>query len=320
MPYQTGTVTDFTDLKSEIFAFLTVNGWTQEGDIIKRNGVFAKLEVVDKGAFFLLRMTGAKSSDGAGNLVFPQASYDDFALIGAGSQNINDTLGTGVTSGMIFPITYHFHLFSTPVDEFWCIIEYNGDLYQHLGFGNVLKSANYSGGGFYSASLSGEEEQVVSLSYQGADLYWGMDFGEYWPFQRRYSNLRAAGSSIHAEIGGRDWHQPAFMGATNSMNSLSMVREMQSSEASVNGMPNLIPFRLWAITNPIGDKTYQNLGVLNNIRFCEIANINPGQVESDGTDSWKFYPCLRKDAAHPNGHYAPSSSGIGGLAIRYDGP
>ena len=324
MPYQTGTVTDFTDLKSQIFTFLTANGWTQEGDIIKRNGIFAKLEVVDKGTFILLRMTGAKTSDGAGNLVFPQASYDDYAVIGAGSQNINDTMGSGSTSGMIFPITYYFHLASTPVDEFWCIIEYNGDLYQHLGFGNVLKSTSYSGGAFYSASITGAEAQLPTLSIFGTSvhLYLGIPYAEFWPFQKVAvdTNSRAAGTSIHAEIGGRDWHQSSIVGGRDSINYLEMREEMMASESPVNGMPNLIPFRIWVITNPISDKTYQNLGVLYNIRFCEIANINPGQVESDGTDSWKFYPCLRKDTDNPNGNQNPASSGIGGLAIRYDGP
>lgn len=321
MPYQTGTATDFTDLKNEIFAFLTANGWTQENDIIKRNGVFAKLDVVSA-SWDWLRLTGGKGSDGAGNLVFPQASYDDYSVQGAGSQNINDTLATGSLSGMVFPITYHFHLASTPVDEFWCIVEYNGDLFQHMGFGNVLKSTSYTGGGFYSASLSGQEQQNSILTAVGSNIYGSMWYGEFWPFQRMHINAsaRAAPSTVHAEVGGRDWHQSTYMGNRDTMNSYEMVKEMKASESSVNGMPNLIPFRLWVITNPVTDKTYQNLGVLNNIRFCEIANINPGQIESDGTDSWKFYPCLRKDTDHPEGWYDPASSGIGGLAIRYDGP
>ena len=49
-----------------------------------------------------------------------------------------------------------------------------------------------------------------------------------------------------------------------------------------------------------------------------ISALDFGQVESDGVDSWKFYPVFFKDADNPEG--GTDHTGIAGFAIRYDGP
>tara|TARA_R110000868_G_scaffold111743_3_gene301438 strand:+ start:692 stop:1654 length:963 start_codon:yes stop_codon:yes gene_type:complete len=320
MPYQTGTVNDFAGLKTTMFSFLTSNSWTQETDIIKRNGVYAKIEVASVSGQTILKLTGGKSSDGAGNLISPQSGmFPDIGGIADSTfQAINTSFGTGSTDGMIFPIIYHFHLATAP-DEFWCIIEYNGGLFQHFGFGNLLKATDYSGGGFYSASKNARADFSATLSPFGASIYGDLWYGEFYPFHIQQTSVHG-GSCVHAEVGGRDWHCSTEVNNQDTCNMRASFDEMKSSESGVNGMPNLIPFRLWMQTTPLSDDSYQYLGVMNNIRFCEIAFIDAGQVESDGTDSWKFYPCLRKDTDHPTGWANPASSGIGGLAIRYDGP
>ena len=165
MPYQTGSAASFAALKTEIISFLAANGWTQEGsDIVKRNGVHARITTgnhpQDGGAY--IQLEGAKSSDGLGNLVDIQAGP---ILVEDQAGRMIDSLGQDSVGSMVFPITYNLHLESTPVDEFWCFIQYNGDCSQHMGFGNIVKAAPFTGGGFYSSSVSSYKISGVTINY-----------------------------------------------------------------------------------------------------------------------------------------------------------
>lgn len=334
MPYQTGTAASFAALKTEIFSFLASNGWTQETDIIKRNGVFAKITTGTTGhdGDNFIQLEGGKGSDGAGNLV---AKHDLQSPLNNNAGQMSASFGLGAANAMVFPITYHFHLASSPVDEFWCVIRFNGDRCQHMGFGNINKSAPFVGGAFFSCT-------TMAVSNGGQDMYnWNatniIDSSgvgstsanplEMIPFHGGDSNNYNhvfAGSVVHAEVGGGDWYfsNKVESGSFYPSGQRYMISgkkehgEMQLvSESAINNVPVLIPFNL-----RIGgyDDNHQHIGVLENIRFAQIGGIDFGQVESDGTDSWKFYPVYLKDADNPAG--GDEHTGIAGLAIRYDGP
>ena len=336
MPYQTGSVASFGALKTEILSFLSANGWTQENDIIKRNGVFAKLSTgstpTDGDAF--IRLEGGKGSDGAGNIV---SKHDGPGPFGNNSGQMTASFGLGAANAMVFPITYFFHLADTPVDEFWCFIQFNGDRCQHMGFGNINKSAPFTGGSFFSS-------MTVEVNASNENLYNWSSFNllsnegngnnqnvgsrntlEMIPFHgaRGINQKIFAGSVVHAEVGGGEWFSSHKVQGSApyplSKNMIAGHREtgaMQKvSESSVNGMPNLIPFNLRVRGY---DDNIQTIGRLENIRFSQIGLMNFGQVESDGTDAWKFYPLFKKDAGDADGGL--NHTGTMGLAVRYDGP
>ncbi|MDC0003809.1 hypothetical protein OAE19_05355 [Porticoccaceae bacterium] len=336
MPFQTGVVASFAALKTEMLSFFTANGWTQETDIIKRNGVFAKITTgtTPSDGDNYIRLEGGKGSDGSGNLV---AKHDGPGPFNNNSGQMSASFGLGAANAMVFPITYNFQLFSSPVDEFWCFIQFNGDRCQHMGFGNINKSASFSGGGFYSsmtAEVNSTQQQMYNWS--SFNLLSNEGYGnnqnvgsrsaiEMIPFHgaRGIDSNVFAGSVVHAEVGGSEWFSSHKV--TNSAPyplSESMVaghREtgaMQKvSESTVNGMPNLIPFNLRVRGY---DNNLQTIGSLENIRFSQIGLMNFGQVESDGTDRWKFYPLYKKDASASVG--GVNHTGTMGLAVRYDGP
>ena len=336
MPYQTGTVASFAALKTEIMSFLVANSWTQETDIIKRNGVFAKIttgtHASDSDNY--IRLEGGKKSDGSGNLI---AKHDGPGPWNNNSGEMTASFGLLSANAMVFPITYYFHLATTPVDEFWCVIQFNGDRCQRMGFGNINKSAPFTGGGFYSSS-------TVEINSSNQNLYnWssnnllsnpgmGNNAGtssrnalELIPFHGGDAvNANVfAGSVVHAEVGGGEWYSSHIVTSAPPyplteymiMTHKEMGSLQKVSESTVNGMPNLIPFNLRVRGY---DNNLQPIGSLENIRFSQIALLNFGQVESDGTDSWKFYPIYKKDASAPNGGL--NHTGTMGFAVRYDGP
>lgn len=337
MPYQTGSVASFAALKTEMLSFLSANGWTQETDIIKRNGVFAKITsgVTPHDSDTYIQLEGGKGSDGAGNLV---AKHDGPGPWGNNSGRMTASFGLLAANAMVFPVVYYFHLASNPVDEFWCFIQFNGDRCQHMGFGNIHKAAPFSGGAFFSSTtVQGDNGPHSMHNWSSFNLLNNPGYGynqgsggqptnalEQIPFHGG-SGLNQnlfAGSVVHAEIGGGEWYSSHLVNAAGYPAGKFMVgghRETGSmqevSESTVNSMPNLIPFNLRIRDY---DGNLQPIGYLENIRFSQIGLMNFGQVESDGTDSYKFYPLYKKDADNPLGGF--NHSGTMGLAVRYDGP
>ena len=329
MPYQTGSVASFAALKTEITSFLTANSWTQEIDIVKRNGVFSKITTgTDSQGAGYIQLEGGKGSDGSGNLV---GKHDGPVPFSQNAGRMDDSVGLGAAGAMNFPITYHFHLASVPVDDFWCIIEFNGGRSQHFSFGNIVKAAPFSGGGFYSCSVS------QSLSIFGFESFDATNFlldglssarvaMELLPFNgsspNNFPNNAFSGSVVHAEVGGIEWFMSGRLETfypssvrNHMIRGRMMHEERLASQSSVNGVSNLVPIRLFGRAS---DGNLQRLGSLYNVRYADIRNMNFGQIESDGTDTWKFYPAYYKDASEPNG--GSNHTGTAGIAVRYDGP
>ena len=351
MPYQTGSVASFNALKSTIFSFLTSNGYTAESNIIKKGNLYA--EFTD--TLIELKMVGAKSSDGSGNLVetfdhVTRGLYLDRDSSAGCTLRQDLQMSTLPRVSMVFPITYHFHLATTPVDEFWCIVEYNGGYCQHLGFGNIVKAAEFTGGGFYTGSGNANSvrdyHQLAQINYR--DIYENPGHGAallpfhlgtcYHPNSRYFP-----GSAVHAEVDGFHWMHPvqiysaldntpptdtqpydynANAGATYGLNTYSS-EERYRAESPVNGISTLVPYRLYGT---MSNRNVCRLGDVHNLRWALIKNLSFGQVEDDGTDKWKFYPGLFKDplaSATVNitsGTTTYANTGIYGFAIKYDGP
>jgi hypothetical protein len=366
MAYETGTFTSLTDLRTKIFTFLTTNSWTQEGtNILKRNGVFAELVVESDGtgltARDILKLTGAKKSDGAGNLLYKptRANGDSGWLNGAGpSSCISEIVGTSAADIQLswpkigYPATYNFHLSADP-DEFWCFIQYNhvdnglDDVWkdvlfhQYLGFGNIVKATEFTGGGFYSAMMDANgplgtpssngptnwrqlriSAQVYcgNLSSSGSGI---IPFAQVSSTGSPGANNTFSGTAVHAEIGGLEWltggRQQVYFssGSGNCFMNEILYQTRDVSENSFNGNLTFVPFNIFTT---VADGNQQKVGHSDDLRFCRIKHVTPGQVESDGTDSWKIYPLWVKNSTTGDpGIYAPDS-GTYGLAVKYDGP
>ena len=327
MPYQTGAVASFAALKTEIMSFLVANSWTQESDIIKRDGVFGKITTgTDSQGYAYIQLEGGKGSDGAGNLV---DKHDGPVPFSQNAGRMDDGVGLEAPGAMVFPINYYFHLFESPVVEFWCIIQFNGDRSQHMGFGNIVKAAPFTGGGFYSSSVSStlnifNFDNFNSVNFLEIGLSNSKVAMELLPFNvgraHNFPVNQFSGSVVHAEIGGLEWYMSGkiesfYPGDSTMLEGRMMFEERVVSEASVNNVPNLVPIRLFGRA---ASGNLQRIGHLENLKFAQIGSMNFGQVESDGVDSWKFYPAYLKNTLEPEG--GQNHTGTAGIAIRYDGP
>jgi len=320
MAYQTGTVNDFAELRTALFNFAQLQGYTLiGGKMLQKGDVYALIEASTTAT---LSLRGGTGQDGSGNPTGMPHSRNAYLA--------NPALGVSIT----WPITYFFHYTASP-DELFCFIEYNNGYSQHLLIGEINKAANFVGGGYYSASIgaygsgplpSSPPDLKIQLSANsnGSFLY----AYEIMPFQggsRSWDDAGSAqfsGSYLHAETGGRSWWE--YTSASNDDFSLRTTAQLFELRArSLNpwnqGM-NLVPWYLF------GQATSGNLIVLGEIahmRFCRMRNYNLGDVITIGADKWKLYPVLLKNAAAPDPPADMDSnyhSGDYGIAVRYDGP
>jgi hypothetical protein len=339
MAYETGVVSSFSDLQGRIVSFLVANGWTQEGNIVKKSGVVAE---VTAGAnpthgYSYLRLIGAKSTDGAGNLVdIPTRS--DGSLFDHNSSKMQEHTQPGAYTDLYiaWPISYFLHLGTDP-DEFWCFIQFNGNYCQHMGFGNLKKSADYSGGQFYTATFNDREAQPGSFTAGGATFKRiGLDTTDtvttsgsaIIPFAKcsPFGAIRpSSGCMVRAEIQDRSWFTGYISPATDYASGASadatldggmLQYQRDVSNDGPDPKAQTIPFRIYGM---MYSGNWQFLGSVNNLRFSRIDGKTFGEVYDDGTEKWKFYPVFLKEEAVPDPVNYVVHSGTYGLAVRYDG-
>lgn len=306
MAYQTGTASDFVALRTELFNFCQLQGYTLiGGQMLQKGDVYAQIEA---STTVYLRMRGGTGQDGSGNPT------------GAPHNLWTHMVGTMVQGTVVtWPVTYHFHRRANP-DAVFVAIEHNNGFSQHMLFGEFSKAANFVGGGYYSASFgtgllwdgSGNNGAGSQIRLEEE----GFRF-EILPFQgaEGLGSTAFSGSYLHAETGGRTWFEYSDGGGLATGQSLYYPR-VESLNPWNNGM-NLVPWYLFG-TNTSGNLIV--LGEIPQIRFCRMRHYNIGDVVTIGADKWKLYPVLLKNAASPDTLPSRFDSGDYGIAVAYDGP
>ena len=309
MAYQTGTASDFVALRTELFNFCQLQGYTLiGGQMLQKGDVYAQIEA---DTTVHLRMRGGTGQDGSGNPTgAPHALWT----------SMRGTLPDGTV--VVWPITYHFHYRASP-DAVFVAIEHNNGWSQHLLFGDMSKAANFVGGGYYSASW-GDGTYYSTNSSSGVGTQIRLESRsvtvEVLPFQGmsgQATGARFAGSYLHAETGGRIWFERSS-GIANTLYAAESLFELRARSLNPwnNGM-NLVPWYLFG-QNVSGNLIV--LGELPQIRFVRMRHYNIGDVITIGADKWKLYPVLLKNAADVDPDPGDFHSGDYGIAVAYDGP
>ena len=341
MAFETGTASTYLDLVNKVNTFLSSNGYALTSGIITKSGTNIHVEFSNPiTSEFKLEM-GKGSS--AGNLL---DTHDDaVTLTGSADQDVGMCTQYYNGETMVFPINYFFQLYSTPVNEFRCVIEYNNGLYQNCGFGEIVKATNFFGGIYIDGSVARRStgggiyngSDMSNLTWEYASLLGGsvrrvnlspLPFGEGGGPQADYPSA----TQIWADLMGFDWWITGYRNFTNGIYAgtryanASYLNHMlystklthllgEYSQQAYNGNAALVPISLFG-RPPSGNRI--KIGDIENIRLINIKNIAPGEVIDDGTDQWKCYPAFKKEATTENG--TGDHSGQIGFAVRYDGP
>jgi len=335
MAFEAGTASSFADLQGKIETFLTTNGYTLTTGIITKAGTQIHVKF-DSDANNLRLEMGKDSSAGSLLHLHPTRELGTTAQkVGMGSGYYDDTT-------IVFPVSYNFQVWANPENEFRCVINYNNEHTQNVGFGEIIKSVNMDGGVYVDGSGalmrattnigSSNITNVTPASCLSNTFALTRAFCNPLPFGYGRNGLTgSAGSTqLWAEFMGFDWFLTGDINGTDESGnkyfrstdtfftplrtSQHNYKELEDSLQTYNANSALVPIRIYG-QNP--NDNYAALGSIRNIRYLNIKHLNFGQVLDDGVDKWKVYPAYFKNASVVNGN--DTHSGQLGFAVRYDG-
>jgi hypothetical protein len=319
--YRTGIVHAVADLLTALQTACTDNGWTltaggvlHKTDAASGNTCYANVYVQGQH----LRLRGGTGIDGSGVLTGQVRAYNNSELY---LRLGNDV---GLLPAATYPWTYHIHVYDDP-DCVFLIINYNGDMYQHMEFG--VSNLDIPGNGTWVSATVGRDNNRnggFTLDPRGGS---GSAFESTgWIFGRCSQPWYMTGFIHHgfpdanpARMGG--WSKES---ATNNFSwgtpghadlSLPIGRLMDSQPSAFNSRPVPQPAVLRLRRE---DANVSVVATIPALRFLRIDNLAPEEIFHYGSDAWKVYPFYRKNIAARDGGGTVQHTGTMGFCLAWD--
>lgn len=297
MPFVTGTAASMADVQLALRNACVANGWTLAGNVLYKGTCYVQHVL----ASTRLDQTGGTGIDGSNNLTGPGPRAN---AIGTGT--------IGGTGGVpTYPLNYYIFINTSP-DEVYMFIEYSGQYYQWLAFGQSPVDGLTGTGNWYAAGSRNGGNNWNGISLTPTSGGRGGDWeGEGALFAR--TDGGPGNSFIHHNIDGHGWAQTNGVYAA-----IGKMAPLYTPNANLwNGEAILIPIHVY-YPRPSGMNSL--CGSMKHSRYIRIPNYNPKDVIILGPDKWMVFPWFTKNTSAPNGGSTVSHSGTMGIAIRYDGP
>lgn len=313
MAWQAGIVNSAADLVAAIQAFAVAQGWTLTGSVLSKGA--AHVEITAPSASEV-RIRGARNGVFSGGDVCSRHSRVAFTA---------------------WPSSIELQMFAhVSPDTVWITLRINATDYMHLGFGSMAKYGDWVGGQWFHAQhhMSNRDgnccstiDGYLSTTWAGEEarecgLFWSQRDGRDWDF----GGYPCKTSYLHCELRGYVWEATGSAADKTALNVVHCPTILspihRSNPNGFNGQTVLTPFQLFLQNT---DGHYMSIGHLGHLRFVKLTNYNPGDIIEIASDRWRVFPWLRKDLSLPNGR-APTysdgtfSTGVMGVAVRYDGP
>ena len=321
--YTSGSASSLADLRTAIENFLTTFcGWaavagTGNNRLLSKGDLFVRLGYNTNQLY-----------------IYGGLGISGTALTTESSRGSN--LGVATAAPMVFPVSYEIYWNDTP-EEIYMVVNYNGDKYQHLHWGesdipDIGGSGLWFNGSYDAATnltgAAGGTSDGAKMHMSGYRTTNGTGYvyptnhegmcGGY--FMQGGSNSWPGGA-IHCGLeGSAAWR-------TSRDNNVGSIREQYQSNSMMMALPSM--FNEAEVLLPIYipmQRTHSVqtiVGVLRHARMLRLDNTSPGDIITYGSDQWKCYPLYAKNTVDRNGvNWATGAyhSGTVGIALRYPGP
>jgi hypothetical protein len=313
MAFQTGTSTSIENLLTQLSTFLQANGWTETffntitadiGSIgFSKNGIFVSMqytETADNGAMAIYQAT---ASD-------PSPTTDPWTATGDSGNGVANNTPTNMDSqrccnqfGGPHTAFFFFERDSGPA-YVHIVVEVDAGRYRHFGFGEILKIGDWTGGEycygqFVDQASSRIDVPAISQHNTGFDgfnttISLGATMrvsgypGEPDP-ATEWAVVANTSSPGNDRAGNPRWISD---GGWRSSREFSSFGGFEISLASAYKPLFPCPIEL-EDRSPIPDVA-RRVGFQVDVRMCNIANIEPGQLITIAGDDWFFFPWTRK--------------------------
>lgn len=329
--YSSGSASSFSDLMTAIVNYLVTKGYTDNAGtahpstpsasrILTKGNIAVRIGYDAQPCLFLYGGTGI-----SGTSLVNQTTTDRYAKIGSAQ-----------AAPMTFPVTYEFFWSDTP-EEFYVVVNYNGDKYQHLHFGKsdipdiggngLWLSGSYDGGraltGLPANSTSDQSRMYMTgtrTSSNGNGSFYTTPYGGLGGGYFAVGENTWNGGAIYCGLEGVDaWRIKGTSSGTagallNHDQSMSLMMALPSlfNESEV-----LLPIQ---VNMRRSSSLITPVAILRHARMFRIDNTNPGDIITYGSDQWKCFPLYAKNTVDRNGvNWTTGAyhSGTYGIALRY---
>lgn len=319
--YTSGSAASFADLRTAVEAFLTTfGGWavvagTANNRLLSKDDLFIRLGWAGQ-QFYVFGGTGISGT----------------ALVGESATGCN--LGNTTSQPWSFPINYEIYWNSAP-EEIYIVINYNGDKYQHLHWGES-DIADIGGTGLWFDGSYSTDDSLTGTSgssdsarmFMSATRSNGTGSFQVTNYAGTHGGYYANGESsswlggrIHCALeGAAAWRRGGNLTTGSIRGQIQSGALMMALPSLYNESEVLLPIY---ITMRRTDSVDTVVAVLRNARMLRLDNTSPGDIITYGADQWKCYPLYAKNTVDRNGLSWTTGayhSGTYGIAIRYPGP
>ena len=312
MAFQTGTSTSIENLLTQLSTFLVANGWTETffntitldvGSIgFSKNGIFVSMqytEATDNGAMGIYQATAADASPTTN----PWTATGDS---GNGEQSNTltqiDTERCINQAGGPHTAFFFFENDASPA-YIHVVVEVDAGRYRHFGFGEIDKIGDWTGGEYCYGHFWDQANNRIDIPSASQHMFGIDSFGttvalgatmrvDGYPGEPDPTTLWA--NMQNSTPGNDTAGNPRWRGAGGwrSSREFSSFGGFEISLASAYKPLFPIPFEL-NDTGPAPDLA-SRVGYQADVRMCNIANIEPGQVIAIAGEDWYFFPWVRK--------------------------
>lgn len=227
-----------------------------------------------------------------------------------------------VMVGPLATSLYAYHLFSN--GEFvHVVIEETPGRFRHLSFGFIDKYGAFAGGQYLTAGCPVESFTTTPYAFNASNHSIPFGSNGQGPSRTSLASNGYPGTYVRADIDGwtvgwrllsSSWYTTDQLdaygctsyanatnnragyigsGTQNSLNTLAHDLAYHCSPQSYNGLAPMLPCYVGVNRTPyVG--TWTLLGEFPDVRFLNIANFNPGDELTLGTDVWKIFPLWNK--------------------------
>lgn len=317
MAYVTGSATSMADLLTALQTACTGNGWTLSGNVLSKGTCYASVTVSGS----VMSIFGGTGIDGSNALTGGYA-YD---------AQMRYLAGQAIT----WPATYEIFIASDP-DEVYVVLQHNVTRYLWLGWGQSPAAGIPGTGNWYAASAGHDSSSStiaiapVGMHPVGVPTFSVPGIGFITQIDGITANAQNP-VNFFAQHGldSNAWSAEGSNGAGSLPNDYFNNRPsvaccapyldplLSRQPNAWNGESVLLPIQMYVDR---GSSKRSMVSELGHARHVRIDNIDPGQIITLGSDSWKVYPWYQKNAAERDGTTGGTHTGTLGWAVRYDGP
>lgn len=292
-------------LKTAVESFATSNGWTLDGS-----------GTLWKGTNYVRLATTHTD-----RLTISAANSIDFA-----TQPCTQKQSIYIPAASL-PGSYQIFINTSP-DLIVVVVNYAVTRFQWMAFGSIVKYGSWTGGNWFGAThvenYAMPDDQVLmsataSAGNSGSPYYRASSPAMFWNAENRElfggSYFGSRSTHLHCQLDGYIW--PGAGNNTDPFPSFPQYADPIHSRTPNAWNAQAVMTPIWLFL-PRPDTYVSPIGHVEHVRSLRVANYNPGDIITLGSEKWKVFPWFQKNTVTPDG--GVGHSGTFGFAVRYDGP